>query len=282
MGLPSRLRAAAAPGLPAFRAVAAASFSDQDLTMTKALRLLAAAHFLFPALAHAGPSEYIYLPTVEYGEREIDTKYGTAKLPDGAGRESAASLGFGWGAKEWWFTEAYLKYHKEPAGKTKYDAFEWENKFQLTDTGRYPVDVGLITEFEAPRERKTEGYEFRIGPLLQWETGLVQWNANVLFTRVFRGQPAPDEPRFTELGYQFQVKYRASSAFEYGVQAFGDLGRWDRWAPSGEQSHRLGPAVFGKFRVGEHEMLRYNAAWLAGLDKGAPDNTFRVQAEYEF
>jgi hypothetical protein len=251
-------------------------------TTKKSVRLLAAASLLLPALAHAGPSDYVYVPAVEYGEREIDLKYGTEKLPDAGGRESAASLGFGWGAKEWWFTEAYLKYHKEPGDKTKYDAFEWENKFQLTETGRYPVDVGLITEFEVPKEYRTEGYEFRAGPLFQWDTGLVQWNANVLFTRVWRGEPEPGEPRVTELGYQFQVKYRASPAFEYGVQAFGDLGQWDQWAPSAGQSHRLGPAVFGKFKVGERETLRYNAAWLVGLNKGAPDNTFRMQVEYEF
>jgi hypothetical protein len=245
-------------------------------------RLLAAVALGLPAVSQAGPSEYVFLPGVEYGEREIDVKYGTSKLADGAGRESAGSLGLGWGAAPWCFTEAYLKYHREPGDRTKYDAFEWENKFQLTETGRYAVDVGLITEFEVPKERRTEGYEFRIGPLFQWETGMVQWNANALLTRIFRGEPEPGERRVTELGYQFQVKYRASPAFEYGLQAFGDLGEWDHWAPGAQQSHRLGPAVFGKFKVGERETLRYNAAWLVGANKGAPDNTFRMQIEYEF
>jgi hypothetical protein len=40
--------------------------------------------------------------------------------------------------------------------------------------------------------------------------------------------------------------------------------------------------VFGKFKVGERETLRYNAAWLVGANKGAPDNTLRMQIEYEF
>ena len=252
------------------------------MTTTTTTRFLAAACLLLPALAHAGPSDYVYLPSVEYGERELDMKYGTAKLPDDAGRESAASLGFGWGASQWWFTEAYLKYHRQAGDRTKYDAFEWENKFQLTESGRYPVDAGFIVEFEVPREHGTEGYELRLGPLFQWESGAVQWNANVLFERVFRGEAEPGESRATEMGYQFQVKYRASPGFEYGVQAFGDLGRWDRWAPSAGQSHRLGPAVFGRFKAGERDTVRYNAAWLVGLNKGAPDNTLRLQVEYEF
>lgn len=246
-----------------------------------AIRVLATA-LLLPALAHADPNEYLYVPAVEYGEREIDFKFGTDKLKDNAGRESAASLGLGWGATPWWFTEAYVMVHKEVGDTTRYDAFEWENKFQLTQTGRYPVDVGLITEIEVPKEHATEGYELRAGPLFQWDTGLVQWNANALFTRVVRAEYNPDEPHVTEFGYQFQVKYRASPAIEYGVQAFGDLGKWDHWAPSAEQSHRAGPAVSGRLRVGDRETIRYNAAWLAGLNKGAPQNRLRLQAEYEF
>lgn len=245
-------------------------------------RLLAAVALGLPAISHAGPSDYVFMPAVEYGEREVDLKYGTAKLPGGEGRNTAGSIGLGLGANPWWFTEAYAKYHKEPGEWQKYDAFEWENKFQLSETGKYPVDVGLITEVEVPRERATEGYELKAGPLFQWDTGLVQWNANVLFERVVRGRPDPDDPRATEMGYQFQVKYRASPAFEYGVQAFGDLGKRNHWAPGAEQSHRLGPAVFGKLKVGEHEALRYNAASLVGLNRGAPDNTFRAQVEYEF
>lgn len=248
--------------------------------MRSSFRLLAAVALGLPAVSLAGPADYAYTPTVEYGEREIDLKYGTEKLPEDGRRNSAGSIGFGWGATTWWFTEAYLKYHKEPGDKTSYDAFEWENRFQLTETGKYFADVGLITEIEIPREHNEEGYEFKIGPLLQWEMGVVQWNANLLFERSFRGHP--EEPRVTEMGYQVQVKYRASPTFEYGLQAFGEMGRWDHWEPADEQKHIVGPAVFGKVKLGAREAIKYNAAMLLGVSKAAPDNRFRMQVEYEF
>jgi hypothetical protein len=47
------------------------------------------------------------------------------------------------------FTEVYLKYEKQGGDGTRFDALEWENKFQLTETGKYPVDVGLTTELAA-------------------------------------------------------------------------------------------------------------------------------------
>ncbi len=248
--------------------------------MSFSLRRFAALALGLPAICAAGPSDYVHMPSVEYGEREIDFKYGTWKLKDEPVRETASSLGFGYGVTQWWFTEAYLKYEKNPGERTKYDAFEWENKFQLTEPNQYFADVGLITEIEIPRERREEGYELKAGPLFQADTGPIRWNANLLFERVVRGRS--EEPRATEMGYQLQARYSLAPSFEIGAQAFGEMGRWDHWQPASEQNHRAGPALFGKVKLGGREAIRYNAAWLHGVSRAAPRDAFRLQAEYEF
>lgn len=226
--------------------------------------------------AVAGPADYIYTPTVEYGEREIDFKFGSARLP-GGNKSQAANIGFGYGATEWWFTEVYLKYAKSTAQNTRLTAVEWENKFQLTESGKYPVDVGLVTELEVPRDRN-DAYEFKFGPLFQTEFGKVQLNGNLLFEREF----SDGLPHKTEMGYQWQVKYRWQPKFEVGLQGFGEVGEWNNWDSSDLQKHQFGPAVFGKIAIGERKALKYNAAWLVGTSKAAPDHTFRLQVEYEF
>ena len=66
------------------------------------------------------------------------------------------------------------------------------------------------------------------------------------------------------------------------MQGFGDMGKWNDWNKQAEQSHRIGPAVFGKFSLGNRQAIRYNAAWLFGTGNAAPDDTFRMQVEYEF
>jgi len=249
--------------------------------MTKLKLLFALTYLAFSTVTFAGPADYVYTPTVEYGEREIDFKMGTRKLQDEPVRESAASLGFGYGATQWWFTEAYIKYAKSTGEGTHYDAFEWENKFQLTEPNQYFVDVGLITEIEIPREHYEEGYELKIGPLFQGDVGPIRWNANLLFERVFNAH-SPG-PHVTEMGYQLQAKYSLIPALELGAQAMGDMGQWDHWEPASEQSHRVGPALFGKVKLGEgRKAIRYNAAVLFAASSAAPKSTFRLQAEYEF
>lgn len=246
-------------------------------TRAGALAALALTSLTLASSALAGPSDYVRTPLVDEGEREFDFKAGSAQSRDG-GRESQWSLGFGLGVNRWWFTEVYAIWHKEPGEKHGFDAFEWENKFQLTETGKYPLDVGLLLEIERPKDR-SEGYELRWGPLLQTEIGnRVQANLNLLLekhVRVADGAPA-------ELGYQWQLKYRWQPQLEWGVQGFGDVGPYKHWEPAAEQTHLAGPALFGRLKAGERQTVKYNAAALFGLNQHSPRHTLRLQAEYEF
>ncbi|MBI3773519.1 MAG: hypothetical protein HY272_12565 [Gammaproteobacteria bacterium] len=224
----------------------------------------------------AGPSDYVYTPLVVQGEREIDFKMGTSNM-DGAPRTSAANIGLGYGVNERWFSELYLKYKRQNNQGTHYDAVEWENKFQLTDIGEYPVDVGLIIEVERPTDH-AEGWEVKWGPLFQTQLGKAQLNANLLFERSYRSE----SPSETELLYQWQAKYLWTRSLDFGVQGFGEVGKWDHWEPASERSHQIGPAIFGKHLLGGRKVIQYNAAWLVGTNSISPDNTFRMQVEYEF
>jgi hypothetical protein len=224
--------------------------------------------------AYAGPADYVFMPGVTYGEREIDFKMGTWRKDE---RESAASVGFGYGVTQNWFTEIYRKYERGGDEGTHFDAWEWENKFQLTEPGQYPVDVGFIIEIEKPADTQ-EGYEVRLGPLFQTEFGKVQVNANALFEQHYRS----DSTQRAEFGYQWQAKYRWKPEFEFGMQGFGDTGSWNGWDQVTEASHRMGPAVFGKLAFGNRQAIRYNAAFLVGTSNNAPTQNFRAQAEYEF
>lgn len=233
---------------------------------------------ILSAPAIAGPADYIYVPAVQYGEREIDFKYGADSQLAGSSRQ-VTSIGFGYGAKDYWFTEVYLK--QEHSGNTDVTIAEWENKFQLTETGQYPVDIGFITELEAPLSNNAP-WEIKIGPLLQTESGKLQLNGNLLFERAFGRADESGVPYSTNIGYQLQVKYRWQPHLEFGLQAFGEMGKWNDWDKQADQNHRIGPAIFGKFSLDNRQAIRYNAAWLLGSSNAAPDHTFRMQVEYEF
>lgn len=238
--------------------------------------LAALCPLLLPAVLHAAPNDYIRYATVEEGEREIDLKWGVEKERNHQSA-NATAIGFGWGATSWWFTEVYGKWHREPGERSGFDAYEWENRFQLTPTGKYPLDVGVFLEIERPKDR-AEGYEITWGPLLQAEWDRLQGNFNVFIQKHVRATESFD----TELKYQAQLKYRAHRGVDWGAQAFGSLGRWDHWLRSSQQEHRIGPAIFGKVKAGAMHAITYNAALLFGVTSASPRAGLRVQAEYEF
>jgi len=245
------------------------------MKISASLLLLA---MLASTAAYAGPADYVYMPTVEYGEREIDLKFGSASYADGHHRTDT-SLGYGYGATDYWFTEVYFK--RKVNGNADVTDFEWENKFQLLETGKYPVELGLITEIEAPVS-ESGPWEVKIGPLLQTEFGKLQLNANMLFERKYSSDGSGIQYP-TEALYQWQIKYRLQPEFEFGAQGFGGMGEWDSWVGSKEEEgHSAGPAIFGKFPMGNRQAIKYNAAWLIGSGSGAAERTFRLQAEYEF
>ena len=249
--------------------------------MNKKIWVLSVATLL-SGTAFAGPADYVYMPTVEQGEKEIDFKLGSARNPSGGTTTQVASLGFGYGATENWFTEIYVKTESD-GGEPRLNILEWENKFQLTETGKYPLEVGLITEFEFPMNKPGEANEFKFGPLFQTEFNKVQLNANYLFERKFGGELGPnDTPYETVSQYQWQAKYRWKKEIEFGLQGFGEMGIWNNWKPRQEQEHKMGPAIFGKIALSAHQALKYNAAWLIGTTDATPDNTYRMQMEYEY
>ena len=139
------------------------------------------------------------------------------------------------------------------------------------------MDVGFLLEIERPTNH-AEGWEVKWGPLLQTEFGKVQLNANLLFQRSFLAE----EPSATVFLYQWQLKYRWLPEFEFGLQGFGEMGKWNDWVAKDEQAHRVGPAVFGKLPLGGGQAIKYNAAWLVGTSKAGADHTLRMQVEYEF
>lgn len=222
--------------------------------------------------AFAGPADYVYTPAVAQGEREFGIKYGAAPL-------AVAAVGMGYGVSEFWFAEVYLK--RERIGSQEATLAEFENKFLLTETGKYAVDIGLLAELEAPLSGLAP-WELRVGPLFEKGYGKLQLNGNLFFERAFGRADESGIPFCTNLAYQYQVKYRWKPVVEFGMQGMGEVGKWDNWSRRAEQNHRMGPALFGKFALGNRQAIKYNAAWLFGVSAAAPSHTLRTQLEYEF
>lgn len=224
---------------------------------------------LYTPLSFAGAADYIYTLNIEQGESELDVQYGTARQANGS-RIQTTSVAIGHGVTEHWFTEGYLKRDRASNATLA----EWENRFIVLEAGN--IKVGLLTEIAAPLSGSAP-WEVRVGSLLQTQFDQWQLNANLLFERAFGKADEHGAAFSTNLLYQWQAQYRLQPSLGLGVQAMGEVGRWNQWDTAANQNHRIGPAVFGK--LGKD--ISYNAAWLFGSSPAAPSHTVRMQLEYE-
>jgi len=225
----------------------------------------------------AGPADYLYTPKVERGELELDIKYGASSAL-AEQRAQEGSIGLGYGVTERWFTEAYVK--QERIGGALATFAEWENRLQLLNGET--LNMGFVTELEAPINGGGAPWEIRLGPLFQTQIGKLQLNYNVLFEKAFGNADESGVPYATNLGYQWQARYHWQPELQFGIQGFGEVGAWDKWEKASNQNHRMGPAIFGEFSLDNGGEIKYNFAWLFGVTTAAPNQTLRSQLEYEF
>jgi len=249
---------------------------DRPIVRLRSSFAAAVALALAQCLHAAEPSDYVLMPKVVYGERAIDIKAGSFSGP--GPRNSAGSVALEYSPTTYWVTELYTAFARSGGTGTRFDAIERENRFQLTEPGEYAIDWGSVIEVEKPHESGS-GWNLTLGPLMQGQLAdRFQWNFNPLLSRNLAGPSGAS----TNMAYQVQLKYRYQQSFEFGAQGFGDLGPWYHWSALEQQTHRLGPAIFGRVPLGGRRVVYYNAAWLFGLVPGASSDTVRAQIELEF
>ncbi len=262
------------------------TFGSHDARARHATRACARLRALVPAVLipfaqgawAVDASDYLLLPTVVQGERELDWRTGIASAGSTTNGQADYALGLGYGVTTHWFTELTVHYGQRQGAGLQLRDVSWENILQLAEPGEWPVDIGLSFELERSHFSQDQ-FDMTAGMLLQKEFGFFQANLNLLLGHVIEGT----EPTGTRVILQSQLKYRYSEPFEFGLQAFGNLSSYRAtWAPSAEQVHRIGPVALGKVRFGHERALAYNAAFLFGTTDRSPDRTLRFQVEYEF
>lgn len=245
--------------------------------LASALGLLLVSH----SRAEAAAIE-VYSPHVEQGEAEIEyTSRRSVDSNAAKNDEQIQKISLGYGVNEYWFTEIYAGWIRDPGpGESRhFDAFEWENRFQLTEPGAEWADLGLLVEYERVKDQKNDADEFAIGPLVEKDLGKATNTFNLVFEKQL-GSNAADGVNVT---YRWQTRWRIMPEFEPAIQALGELGPIDHILPYRDQEHHIGPAILGKFQIGGLPgRFGYDIGYLFGASNASSQGAFKLSLEYEF
>ena len=228
------------------------------------------------ALPARGDDLKIRSPIIEPRELEFENNFTL-------GRSKTAVSELEYGFNDWLKLGVEVELAADPGHGFHYDASGLEGFFQLTPQGKYWADVGLFAEFENTA-LQGDARNLTFGPLVQKEVRLsgldTLHTVNLLFTKDV-GAASSGTPR---LLVAVQSRVRLDPHFEPGFEYYGQV---TLGAHGDEPEHRIGPAFAG--RVGFRELgisapgaIKYDAAYLRGLNDATDPSTFRVRAELEF
>lgn len=221
----------------------------------------------------ADPGYYVVTAYDNEGQRTLDMRYWTVKSP-GSPAVLWPEVGVGYGVSSRWYTEVFASFIGTMDTAIRRSTLNWQNEYLLTQ-GQYPIDLALHAALIRHAD-SADGYTLEYGPVLQTDFGRTQLNLNVFFERSHGDTLVGD----TQMKYQWQTKYRWRPALQFGLQGFGELGDWNHWAPRDQQSHRAGPALFGRVLLGDGQAILYQTAVLFGSTYGRNGTMFSMRVQY--
>ena len=236
------------------------------------------------SLSHPAYAEkHVYTPIIVKGEWELETT-GVYDIDHSKSKNAVQEYknSIGYGLTDRWATELYGEFERQPQqddngnafiSSVKFTHLEWENRYQLTEQGQYWLDAGLYFAYEIPMRQKDPGrIEGKI--LLEKSPGQFTHTANIIFNKEVGGGTTQE----TTAGLAWSSRYRLSEHFQPGIEYWIDFGEIHKALHYDQQSHQVGPAIYG--RLTRH--IKYDLGFLFGISAAAPRGELKWILEYEF
>jgi len=212
------------------------------------------------AVADGLAIDRVYEPTVTALERELEVR---TRLP--AGSVDTLTLGYGQTIAERVAVEGYVTLFNDTEQHAHVQSYEAEVRWQLTETGEYALDWGLMLESEyEPRERI---WEKAVTVIASHQAP--RWTGTVNLALVHESGSTIRNEFETEMRGQW--RYRWHPQMEPGVEIH-----------LGEMTRAIGPVLSGRVKLPGNRGLAWEVAALVGFSPDTPDATLRTLLEWEF
>lgn len=234
---------------------------------------------ILPTMAQASDKLMVEYPRVAAGETEIGIRSQIIQDADPELNHAQTwKLGAGHGFNDYWFSELYAEYEKDPAESGyKAEFIEWENLFRLSEPGRYWADYAIIVEYShAIAAGKDNAY--KLMPIVQKRFSTQMLTMNFGFER----NKSENGTSKIQFSYGWQYRWLGNPALDFALEGYGQLGDVGSWSPPSEQIHQVGPALVGKIKTSPGAGWEYRVGLFFGLNELSPNKSLLASIEYEF
>lgn len=161
--------------------------------------------------------------------------------------------------------EFYLVGERDLNNDFSLTSYELEARWMLTEQGEYWADWGVL--FEIERYKEGHNWEVTSGILFEKEFGQTSLTLNAFIIYEW-GNTLKNE---LETEFRLKYRYRYIEQFQPALEVY-----------SGENYLGIGPAFMGLQRFSAQKQLKWEFAFITGLDSRSKGHVFRIAIEYEF
>jgi hypothetical protein len=231
------------------------------------VRIIGAATVVLISLAAQADGivvDRIYDPYVQPLETEIEWR-AIFQSDDDLLDVQKHSFGVGRALSDRWALELYAIGSKVSGDSFSIDAFELEAKWQISEQGEFAFDWGMV--FEIEREYDDDIWEASATLISSRDFG--RWTGTANLSLIYESGSGIDDEFETALNVQ--TRYRLKESFEPAIELH-----------MGQDTTALGPAMTGLYRLSPGKKLRWEAGVFWGLNDESPDQTVKLNLEFEF
>lgn len=207
----------------------------------------------------------VYHPYVLPFEKDVEWR--VMSRQNSSGNDLLQRVAFGHALSENLISEVFIVGERDQNGDFSMAAYELEFRWMLTEQGQYWVDWGML--FEVEKTHKSNEWEASIGLLNE-----KQWDRTSLTTNfIVKHLWGTDRSRKnnTEAELRMKWRYRLRPSLQPAIELYTDrnfLG--------------LGPSLMGEARFSPRRRLKWEVAFISGLNGDSKDHTLRAALEYKF
>jgi hypothetical protein len=248
---------------------------------TTALVIVVAGAALATRPAHA--DLHVFMPEVEFHEFEFEHNglFTFDKKDSPLNGLQSYTNAIGYGVTPFWGVELEIESNTVPGSSVHYAATTMENTFQLTEPGKYAINLGLFVEISksALRDVPSSG---TFGPIIQKElnnvAGVDSLHTVDLFFSHDIGHGAGHETGF-QLAWQSRLE--VMPAINPAVETYWLIPDIRNPGRFNTQQFFVGPVLVGSWNFAPYGKLGYEAGYLFGATSATPRGAVRWKLEYE-
>lgn len=233
-----------------------------------------------PGAAHAELK--VRYPQVDYRELEFEHNGLVTFGAKGSGFDHAQSYTneIGYGVLPWWQIEMEGELASGAGQPLTWAATTLENTFQITEPGRYFLNLGMFVEYSQATGQAPNG--FLVEPIIQKELpDFLGLDTLHTLNLALAHDVGANSSKATTFDVAWQSVIRLNHLFAPGFEYYGEVADIAHAASFNHQQNLIGPVLTGRESFAPFGTLKYEVGYLFGMTTASPTGAVRWRLEYE-